>query len=209
MNGLMRAQQLSGAELGRVANIHEKTIYKYADGKVDNPRGDTMHRIAKALGVSEQFLRHGDTAQSQQNIETIKRQIKKVGELGVWVDSARSITSDNSVSQSTAYAPVEGSSLSEKGIKISDNHCDRIAAPGDTLIYEPIEPHDTGKIANNSMVVVERHRDELRETTVRRLRVLPTGTVLELESRSLVAERLSPSATVLIVGVVTGRYTPL
>ncbi len=32
MNAMMRDKRLTAAELGRAANIHEKTIYKYADG---------------------------------------------------------------------------------------------------------------------------------------------------------------------------------
>ena len=49
----------TGAELSRRAEIEIKTVYKYLDGKVENPRGNTFKRIAEALGCSEQWLRYG------------------------------------------------------------------------------------------------------------------------------------------------------
>ncbi|MGH1353425.1 MAG: helix-turn-helix domain-containing protein [Methyloligellaceae bacterium] len=49
----------TGAELSRRAGIEIKTIYKYLDGVVENPRGNVLSRISKALGVTEQWLRYG------------------------------------------------------------------------------------------------------------------------------------------------------
>lgn len=57
---LMDAGGINAAELARRAGIHEKTIYKYLDGKVDQPRGDTLSRIARVLSVSDQYLRFGE-----------------------------------------------------------------------------------------------------------------------------------------------------
>lgn len=56
----MDARGITAAELARRAGIHEKTIYKYLDGKVDQPRGDTLSRIARVLSVSDQYLRFGE-----------------------------------------------------------------------------------------------------------------------------------------------------
>ena len=41
------------SDLGRF----EQKVYKYLQGKVDQPRGDTMLRLADALGVTESWLR--------------------------------------------------------------------------------------------------------------------------------------------------------
>jgi transcriptional regulator with XRE-family HTH domain len=47
----------SQRELARRAEIDEQKVYKYLQGKVDQPRGDTMLRLADCLGVTESWLR--------------------------------------------------------------------------------------------------------------------------------------------------------
>lgn len=47
------------AELARRTKINYDRLYKQL-GTVDNPRGDTLKRIASALGVNEYWLRTGD-----------------------------------------------------------------------------------------------------------------------------------------------------
>ena len=47
------------AELARRAGLPAANVVKYLQCAVDNPRGNTMSRLAKALGCSEMWLRHG------------------------------------------------------------------------------------------------------------------------------------------------------
>jgi transcriptional regulator with XRE-family HTH domain len=57
---LWRALEWKGwtqRELARRAGIDEQKVYKYLQGKVDQPRGDTMLRLADSLGVTESWLR--------------------------------------------------------------------------------------------------------------------------------------------------------
>jgi transcriptional regulator with XRE-family HTH domain len=49
----------SQRELARRSGIDEQKVYKYLQGKVDQPRGDTLLRLADILGVSEIWLRSG------------------------------------------------------------------------------------------------------------------------------------------------------
>lgn len=56
---LLSARNMTPADLARVAGIEPKLMYKYLEGKVLNPRGDNLKRIADALDSSEQFLRYG------------------------------------------------------------------------------------------------------------------------------------------------------
>lgn len=56
---LLEQRSMSAAELARAAGIHEKMIYKYIDGKVSQPRGDALARLAFALQTTERFLRYG------------------------------------------------------------------------------------------------------------------------------------------------------
>lgn len=46
-------------ELSRLSGVNYDTVNKCLRGDVENPRGDTMARLARALGVSEVWLRHG------------------------------------------------------------------------------------------------------------------------------------------------------
>jgi len=49
----------SKAELARRSGIQYDSLNKYLAGKVDQPRGDSLPRLAKALGVSLPWLRDG------------------------------------------------------------------------------------------------------------------------------------------------------
>lgn len=48
----------SQRELARRASVDEQKVYKYLQGKVDQPRGDTLLRLADCLGVTESWLRY-------------------------------------------------------------------------------------------------------------------------------------------------------
>lgn len=55
---------ISGAELGRLSGIKYDNVMKYLRGKVERPRGDTLSRLAGALGTTEKFLLYGDIEQA-------------------------------------------------------------------------------------------------------------------------------------------------
>lgn len=56
---LLRTRGMTPADLARASGVGTKLVYKYLDGKVENPRGDTLKKLADALSTSEQFLRYG------------------------------------------------------------------------------------------------------------------------------------------------------
>lgn len=47
------------AELARRSGVDEQNVYKYLQGRVAQPRGDTLPRLARALGVNPLWLRDG------------------------------------------------------------------------------------------------------------------------------------------------------
>lgn len=47
----------SQRELARRSGISEQKVYKYLQGKVHQPRGDTLVRLSDVLGVTESWLR--------------------------------------------------------------------------------------------------------------------------------------------------------
>lgn len=59
VNRLLARRGWSQAELARRANEDEQRLYKWLQGRVAQPRGDAILRLAKALGVSPIWLQHG------------------------------------------------------------------------------------------------------------------------------------------------------
>lgn len=55
----MAMKDVGVGELGRRTRLSRDNVYKYLQGRVAQPRGDVLERIAKALGVNEQWLRDG------------------------------------------------------------------------------------------------------------------------------------------------------
>ncbi|MCM2455325.1 helix-turn-helix domain-containing protein [Rhizobium sp. CG4] len=55
----IKALGWSKAELSRRSEISYDNINKYLGGDVDQPRGDTLERLALAIGRTEQWLRDG------------------------------------------------------------------------------------------------------------------------------------------------------
>jgi transcriptional regulator with XRE-family HTH domain len=49
----------SQTELARRADVPEQRVFKYIQGKVDQPRGDIIPRLARTLGVHSAWLRDG------------------------------------------------------------------------------------------------------------------------------------------------------
>lgn len=47
------------SELARRTDIEPSLLYKYIHGRVAQPRGDALTRLATAMGVNEQWLRDG------------------------------------------------------------------------------------------------------------------------------------------------------
>ena len=51
---------LSFAEIARKSGVSKDSVDKYAQGGVDNPRGNTLDKIANVLGVSKNWLLFGE-----------------------------------------------------------------------------------------------------------------------------------------------------
>jgi len=56
---LRKQNDLTVKDLARRANVGYDNLYKIEKGLIENPRGDTIAKLARALGVNEQFLRFG------------------------------------------------------------------------------------------------------------------------------------------------------
>lgn len=72
---LQRAMDRAGMkvpEVARATGINQTNIYKYLDGKVEQPRGDTIERLAKAVKTTALWLRTGleDAGDPEHYIQT-------------------------------------------------------------------------------------------------------------------------------------------
>ena len=59
LNDTLRQSGWSKTELARRSGVNYDSLNKYLDGKVAQPRGDVMHRLARALDVDTTWLRDG------------------------------------------------------------------------------------------------------------------------------------------------------
>ncbi len=71
LGNLMRERDIAPADLARRSGVAQHMIYKYLDGKVENPRGDVLQRLARAVDVPELFLRHGAASVSISPVQSI------------------------------------------------------------------------------------------------------------------------------------------
>lgn len=55
----MTWKEWTAGELARRTGIDTARLYKYLQGRVAQPRGDVIERIAEAMGVNELWLRNG------------------------------------------------------------------------------------------------------------------------------------------------------
>ena len=67
----MEDRRLSPEDVAKRAGVNVKSVYAYLEGRVDQPRGDTVKRLAHAVHLSEMALRHGGDA--PQNVVPLKK----------------------------------------------------------------------------------------------------------------------------------------
>ena len=65
LNDTLRQSGWSKTELARRSGVNYDSLNKYLAGKVAQPRGDIVHRLAGALGVSAAWLRDGAGAKER------------------------------------------------------------------------------------------------------------------------------------------------
>lgn len=64
----MERQGLSEGELGRRSGVNQPTIHRIISGDSKNPRQDNVEKIAKALGVTSDWLWRGGDNEKESNV---------------------------------------------------------------------------------------------------------------------------------------------
>jgi transcriptional regulator with XRE-family HTH domain len=80
LRALRKQKNLSQTELGKLADLHYTHIGRFERG-TSRPSGDTLHRLADALGVSSDYLLEGttdDAAKARFEDRELLRQFQEV-----------------------------------------------------------------------------------------------------------------------------------
>ena len=72
LNDVFKQSGWSKRELARRSGVNYDSLNKYLTGKVDQPRGDSLPRLAKSLSVSALWLREGVGAQGVKKTDAVK-----------------------------------------------------------------------------------------------------------------------------------------
>lgn len=173
----------SKVKLAKEAGVSYDSVLKYLDGKVEQPRGDTLDRLARALGTTVLWLEHAVDDPSLTNLNERPGRIDPIPvvgfvKAGIWQDVREGGPSDMNVPSIGGY-PVKY----QKAFIVDGESLNKIARPGDVLIC--LDLINTGiSIQDNDLVIVEitKHHGEFVDRSAKRVRKTKTGYELWSES---------------------------
>lgn len=139
---LLRDRGMRPADLARATGINSKLIYKYLDGRVATPRGETLKKIAVALGTTEQALLYG--AEADTTVELRRVPLLTIGELGALGSGEDPNKCWDGV---TAVAVPEDVSPKAFGVRLDDESNEPEFSAGEIVICEPEESVVPGRYA--------------------------------------------------------------
>lgn len=145
---------MTPADLARVTGLNRDAVYKYFQGKVPNPRGDTLARIASAIGMQEPELRYGVT----ETVSSQKIPLIAMNKLGTIEDTSQLKTVWDGVSVFVAGDLSEGSFA----VSLVDDACAPDFPRGSIIVCDPSEAPSPGRyvvaIVDGLGAVVRRYR---------------------------------------------------
>jgi SOS-response transcriptional repressor LexA len=178
LRALVKELGLTMAELERRSGVPYDSINKYLRGEVENPRGDTLDRLAKALGTTVVYLRTGLTDRKPLPSRAVPYRGKVAA--GVWLEIDQAFEPEEWLPFNPVPQYPEGAVYC---LTVEGDSIDRIAPQGSVLVC--VDLYESGvTIRDGDLVIVERSKqqDGLRETTAKRVRSVPGGLELYPES---------------------------
>lgn len=176
---LVRRQGLSKAELHRRSGVSYDNINKYLRGEVENPRGDALDRLARAVGTTVVYLRDGLTDRKPLSTDAVP--YRGVVAAGIWIEASEGLVDPEE------WLPYNPAPQYPAGavycLTVQGDSLDKIAPPGATLVC--VDFTETGMtFADGDLVIVERTKDQggLIEMTAKRVRAVAGGHELYPES---------------------------
>jgi len=182
LNEKFAATGWSKSELARRADVPYDNVLKYLSGPVKQPRGDTLPKLAAALGTDEAWLRDlrpkeltmlngkpGDIA-----LVRVSGYVKA----GIWQDARLEGPSDMDVPSLGGY-PAE----MQTAYIVDGESLNKIARHGDVLICLDLIASGVS-IKDDDLVIVEltKHDGEFVDRSAKRVRRTKTGFELWSES---------------------------
>jgi len=182
LNAKFQATGWSKSELARRAGVSYDNVLKYLGGHVKQPRGDTLERLAGALGTTEAHLRGLDQPSLTKALGRAgKLQSVKVSgfvKAGIWQDARLEGPSDMDVPSIGGY-PAD----MQLAYIVDGDSLNRIARDGDVLVCLDLIASGIS-IKDNDLVIVEllKHDGEFVDRSAKRVRRTKTGYELWPES---------------------------
>ncbi len=145
LNEVLKQRGWSQAELARHAQISKENVKKYCQGLVSQPRGDTLPRLAEALGINALWLRDGHGPQW--------RRVPLVGylEKGERLSRVATGTGDDGMIAPTMAFDLEAAdpiAVEVRGMSMMPAY-----RPGDILICTRLAPARASLFENRDCVV--------------------------------------------------------
>ncbi|MDJ0609936.1 MAG: helix-turn-helix domain-containing protein [Kiloniellales bacterium] len=145
LNDVMKQRGWSQSELARRAQVSRENVKKYCQGLVSQPRGETLPRLAEALGVNALWLRDGHGPQW--------RRVPLVGylEKSERLSAAAPDTGDSGTATPTMAFDLEAAdpiAVEVRGASMMPAY-----RPGDILICTRLGPGKSSLFENRDCVV--------------------------------------------------------
>jgi transcriptional regulator with XRE-family HTH domain len=183
LNRKFEATGWSKMRLAKEAGVPYDSVLKYLGGKVEQPRGDMLDRLARAVGVTALWLEHGLDDTSLTVLDNKSGQIAPIPVIGfvkagIWQDVREGGPADMFVPSIGGY-PVR----LQKAYIVDGESLNKIARPGDVLICLDLIGSAVS-IVENDLVIVEmtKHEGEFVDRSAKRVRKTKTGYELWPES---------------------------
>lgn len=176
---LVKEKNLTKADLSRLSGVPYDSVNKYLRGDVDNPRGNTLEKLAGALDTTVTYLQTGLTDKKPLS----SRGIPYRGEVaaGVWVEVGDGLV------EPEEWLPFNPLPQYPEGavycLTVRGDSLDRIAPPGTVLVC--IDLYASGIVVKDGdLVIVQRAKaqDGLLEMTAKRVHQVKGGFELRPES---------------------------
>lgn len=176
---LVAERNVSKAELSRLSGIPYDSVNKYLRGDVDQPRGNTMQKLAAALDTTELYLTNGLT--DRKPIPSNPVPFRGTVAAGVWLEAGEM---ELEPGDWLPFNPVpQFPADSVYCVRVRGDSLDRVAPDGSTLVcVDLIKGNIT--IRQGDLVIVQRSREQggLIEVTAKRVHQVPGGYELRPES---------------------------
>lgn len=184
LEGLRAAKDIEKDDLAKAAGVEYNLLLKYLKGKVEHPRGDTVAKLAAAVGLTEAQLRGLDQISSLSPLDVNAAKLSSVKvtgyvKAGIWQDVREGGPSDMEEVPSIGGYPAS----MQLAYIVDGESLNRIARNGDVLVC--LDLISSGiSIRDNDLVVVElkRHDGEFVDRSAKRVRRTRSGFELWPES---------------------------